>query len=142
MAYDFFRAIKSLGLSQEWEHYKPVSWTNISRGVVIMFHPEVQLNTVLVLWLLKWQNNKAALSSSFRAVQTPSSQSLQSFGYLILSLSELKYYDFVFEKSTGNSTTVKSKLESQYIAYPSLVLIFKITKGRITEAENPFFILS
>lgn len=51
VAHDFFRAIKSLGLSQGWEHYKPVSWTNISWGVVIMFHPEVQLNTMLVLCL-------------------------------------------------------------------------------------------
>lgn len=122
MEYDFFTAIKSLGFSQEWEHYKPVSWTNVKWGVVIMFHPEFQLNTILVLCLPDHTAvpQTAEQQASFvLELHSCSDTTLPVLVKLWEAPSKAlwaKVLWFISEKSPGNSTTVTSnwQIKSMY----------------------------
>lgn len=51
MESEFVKVIKSEDFSQECARYKWVAWTNINWDVVMIFHAEVQLNTISVLCL-------------------------------------------------------------------------------------------
>lgn len=85
--------------------------------MVIMFYPEVQLKTILVLCLPdhttapQMAEQVASFGLKLQSCSDTKPAALPKFWESDIKVSQVKELWLIFEKSTSNSTTVKYKLK-------------------------------